>query len=175
MVFLNLTAIFFGITGQMDLREIPNSTRTAFGTSSHSLLIQLAISSIMVPVLLFICLPVLFLLLKHFYLNKFSRNIILLSGSWYALRCTLDLGYICKATPSSEIQSDTPNDHFATPNCLISSNIRETSSLETGFIQEPDVDCIAEGFVYFNGQCFRVSHVTSKKVRSLNVILVLIA
>ncbi|KAM7533891.1 hypothetical protein Aperf_G00000112175 [Anoplocephala perfoliata] len=80
------------------------------------------------------------------------------SGSWYALRCTLDLGYLCQATMISKNQTDIPSDHFDTPNCLVSSSTRKTPPLETGFIHEPDVDCIAEGFVYFNGQCFRAFH-----------------
>ncbi|VDL59560.1 unnamed protein product [Hymenolepis diminuta] len=81
------------------------------------------------------------------------------SGSWYSLRCTLDLGYLCQATPTSENQSDSSfADHFDTPNCLLAASARKIPSPETGFIQDPDVNCIAEGFTYFNGQCFRAFH-----------------
>ncbi|VDO15064.1 unnamed protein product [Rodentolepis nana] len=79
------------------------------------------------------------------------------SGSWYALRCTLDLGYLCQATPTSENQSDSSStDHFDSPKCLLAFSAQQLPSPETGFIQDPDVDCGSEGFTYFNGQCFRV-------------------
>nr|CDS32676.1 lymphocyte antigen 75 [Hymenolepis microstoma] len=81
------------------------------------------------------------------------------SGSWYALRCTLDLGYLCQATPTSESQSDSSSaDHFDSPKCLLASSTQEVPSPETGFIQDPDFNCVSEGFTYFNGQCFRVIH-----------------
>eukprot|EP00108_Taenia_solium_P011692 TsM_000268500 transcript=TsM_000268500 gene=TsM_000268500 len=83
----------------------------------------------------------------------------LLSGFWYSLRCTLDLGYICQATMTSDNETDGGADHFDIPNCLISSNSRNVGpSVKTGFIHDPDFDCVAPGFTYFNGQCFRAFH-----------------
>ncbi|VDM32633.1 unnamed protein product [Hydatigera taeniaeformis] len=83
----------------------------------------------------------------------------LFSGFWYSLRCTLDLGYICQATRTSSNEKEVGIDHFDIPSCLISPNIRNFGpSVETGFIHDPDLDCVAPGFTYFNGQCFRAFH-----------------
>lgn len=58
----------------------------------------------------------------------------------------------------SDNETDGGADHFDIPNCLISQNSRNVGpSVETGFIHDPDFDCVAPGFTYFNGQCFRVS------------------
>ncbi|KAL5103276.1 C-type lectin lectoxin-Phi1 [Taenia crassiceps] len=83
----------------------------------------------------------------------------LLSGFWYSLRCTLDLGYICQATMTSDNEIDGDVDHFDIPNCLISPNSQNVGPyVETGFIHAPDFDCVVPGFTYFNGQCFRAFH-----------------
>ncbi|KAH9278705.1 hypothetical protein ECG_08671 [Echinococcus granulosus] len=83
----------------------------------------------------------------------------LLSGYWYPLRCTLDLGYICQATLAPDSETEGGVDHFDIPSCLISSKSRNAGpSVETGFIHDPNVDCVVPGFTYFNGQCFRTFH-----------------
>ncbi|VDD78360.1 unnamed protein product [Mesocestoides corti] len=79
------------------------------------------------------------------------------SGTWYPLRCTLDLGYLCQAVLTSSDQPEEVTENVDTPSCLVQPNgLHSVLSNETGFIHDPVVDCSAPGFTFFNGQCFRV-------------------
>ncbi|BHF79064.1 C-type lectin domain 18 member A [Sparganum proliferum] len=79
------------------------------------------------------------------------------TGLWYSLRCSLDIGHFCQAQPRTASDNDNPTNVFQPPRCLntVSLVSPEVPVDESGFVRDPEVDCQAEEFHYFNKQCYR--------------------
>uniref|UniRef100_A0A0V0JB89 Macrophage mannose receptor 1 n=1 Tax=Schistocephalus solidus TaxID=70667 RepID=A0A0V0JB89_SCHSO len=79
------------------------------------------------------------------------------TGLWYSLRCSLDIGHLCQAQLKTASDNDDPNNVLKPPGCLNTISLASPAVPvdASGFVRDPEVDCGAEDFKYFNKQCYR--------------------